>query len=402
MNDINNNLQEDTQEDMQKDINNEISDEVDQTDPTPSDLPEDDPTQDIVSGLYSVLYRRIGDLKITDQRISRAFSMFIDKVEMRSSFSICEILNSAESIVVGGEPNEAAETIIYVADAKHFSKCVKNRKIMKHSVASFYSLFSLHNGVSLDLSFADGDMSLAESKRYFVMTEKQKNRFEKIIEGLSLVKCGMLIADNRIIINQNGRCFSTDKSVIDNKSAPCSVELNQSHYDKFLSGYRAALSQILCNCVSNDALLRFGLGGDISDCCARALGYFAARVSTRMAPHLMKLSAENNASVAVSRPVISEGDYVYYLKLRCDANGIPDKAHYLQLCFYLSEKIRLGVIKNVLPSKENIDGILSRLAGDSMVYETVNEFPKDTFGIIVTVSRGESINGMQLGYFKYN
>lgn len=51
---------------------------------------------------------------------------------------------------------------------------------------------------------------------------------------------------------------------------------------------------------------------------------------------------------------------------------------------------------------ENIQAVLKRLQGDSMVYESLAAIPDKSFGAIVSVPRGESVNGIKLGYFKGN
>ena len=153
---------------------------------------------------------------------------------------------------------------------------------------------------------------------------------------------------------------------------------------------------------SNNNIIRFGLGGSVAEVFARALGFFAALTYLKILPVRVVFVEGNNATVAVARPNISDGDYLYLLKLKKDNYELPDKAHFGQLHYYLCEKKRKGIIKDVLPCGENINRVISRLCGQSLVYESLTEIPEDCFGVIVSVARGESVNGVKLGCFKDN
>ena len=109
---------------------------------------------------------------------------------------------------------------------------------------------------------------------------------------------------------------------------------------------------------------------------------------------------DDNISVAVSRPNVYDGDYLYLLRVNSDVNGMPDKAHFGQLVYYLNEKKRMGIIKDVLPVGENTKRIINRLCNESLEFDSMCDAPLDSFGIIVSVGRGESVNGIRLGCFK--
>ena len=88
------------------------------------------------------------------------------------------------------------------------------------------------------------------------------------------------------------------------------------------------------------------------------------------------------------------------LKLRNDQNGLPDKVHYGQLYYYLGEKKKMNIIKDVLPIRENIGRVINRLSRADLEYVQLAQVPDNCFGVIVSVGRGESVNGVKLGYFK--
>jgi hypothetical protein len=81
---------------------------------------------------------------------------------------------------------------------------------------------------------------------------------------------------------------------------------------------------------------------------------------------------------------------------------MPEKAHYGQLYYYLNEKKKLNIIKDVLPVRENISKVINRLSRADLEYVSLSSIPEDCFGVIVSVGRGESVNGIKLGYFKDN
>ena len=218
--------------------------------------------------------------------------------------------------------------------------------------------------------------------------------------GVDLKKVGEDIATNRIILSTGTDVVaSVDKSFLTSNSMS-KVDIGTEHFNAFLSGYNAVSSLVLCNCISSNNIIRFGLGGTLSEIVARALGYFAALTYFKTIPVRIVFVADNEASVAVSRPRIADGDYLYLLKLRKDVYELPDKGHFGQLFYYLGEKKRMGIIKDVLPCGENINRVINRLCTDTLEYDKLSEIPKDCFGVIVTVGRGESVNGIKLGCFK--
>ena len=84
-------------------------------------------TEDLSSGLHSVLYKKIGSVNINEVRISNVFSRFIKDVECADSFTVIDIINCAEAVVKGKEPNENAGNLIYAYDHQEIS----NKSILK-------------------------------------------------------------------------------------------------------------------------------------------------------------------------------------------------------------------------------------------------------------------------------
>ncbi len=359
-------------------------------------------TEDLVSGLHSSLYRPINNVTIRDIRVRDAFTRFLKEVECGDSITVMDILVAAENCAKSGEPDVNAGNWIYAYDADAAKDIKLRAKLLKNSVFNIYSLFAVNNGVTLELNSLGGTISSAESKRYLVLPPKKADKFNNDVKrkGIELKKVGEVIASNKILLSQNYDVVaSIEKSVLKSNES-VKVDVGTEHFKAFLSGYNAVCSLALCNCVSSNNIIRFGLGGTISEVFARALGFFAALTYLKILPVRVVFVADNDASVAVSRPAVADGDYLYLLKLRKDPYELPDKGHFGQLYYYLNEKKRSGIIKDVLPCGENINRVIKRLCTDTLGYDKLNDIPENCFGVIVTVGRGESVNGIKLGCFK--
>lgn len=361
-------------------------------------------TNDLSNGLHSVLYKKIGNMTIADPRIAKVFSGFLKEVECGKTFRIIDILNTAEAVVKNTEPKENAGSQIYCYDHINIPDKSVSSKLLANSVGGIYTLFSIHNGLALDIDSIGSSVPAAEAKRYLILPPKKVAKFLEIARynKIAVSKAGEVISENKIYLARNNEVIAeVDKASIQDETV-VSVALGTECYAAFASGYNAVCSLALCNCVSLNNIIRFGLGDDIASVCARALGVYSALTYLKTLPVRMVYTNENTASVAVSRPAICDGDYLYLLKLRNDADGLPDKAHYGQLYYYLAEKKKMNIIKDVLPIRENISKVIQRLSRTDLEYVPLAQLPENCFGVIVSVGRGESVNGVKLGYFKGN
>ncbi len=360
---------------------------------------------DLSQGLHSVLYKRINSVNIRDARMQNAFSLFLKSAECGKTISIGEIIYSVEAVLKGGEPDENADNLIYCIDYIPLIKHPSFPKLFKNSVAGIYSLFNIHNGMSIDLDAIGGSISSAETKRFIVLKPKQANKIINLCtqNGIKISFVGKLLTSNKIILCRGNEIVETiDKNIISKDNLGVSVSIGSEHFSDFASGYNSVCSLMLCNCISSSNILRFALGGDINSVFARTLGFFSAAMLFKAMPIRSVYSDETFSSVAVSRPNVADGDYFYMLKVRNGSDGLPDKAHLMQLYYYLREKKAKSIIKDVLPVRENIRGMLNRLGNEQLRYIPLGEIPSDSFGVIVSIGRGQSVNGIELGYFKEN
>ena len=387
-------------ENTDKNVNVENNKECEAPESTPTF--SENLTYDLTNGLHSVLYKKINNITIADSRIANVFARFLKEVECGKTFRIIDIIASAEAVVKGAQPKENAGSQIYCYDHINIANKSVAAKLLQNSVGGIYSLFAIHNGLALDIDAIGSSVPAAEAKRYLVLPQKKVSKFLEIARcnQISLVKAGEVISENKIYLSRNNEIIAeVNKDSFDDESQ-VSVAIGGEHYSSFVAGYNSVCSLALCNCISFNNLVRFGLGDSIASVCAKALGVYSALTYLKTLPIRMVYSNESAVSVAVSRPNVVDGDYLYLLKLRSDENGLPDKAHYGQLYYYLGEKKRLNVIKDVLPVRENIGKVINRLSRSDIEYVSLAQVPENSFGVIVSVGRGESVNGMKLGYFK--
>ncbi len=385
---------------MNENVNEEIIADEEKPEKTASELLE----EDITGGIHSMLFKPINNVTIRDLRIRDAFTGFLKEVECDAFITVNDILMSAIKCVASGEPDESAGNLIFAYDASRIKDKKIAAKFFKRSYSNVYSLFSVHNGITMDLSDFGGELANVESKHFLVSSPKKSAKFQSVAKksGFDLNKIGEVISTNKILLSSNGASVATlEKSVLKTIGA-VSVDIGTEHFDAFVSGYNSVCTLALSNCVSDNNIIRFGLGGSIMDVFARALGFFAALSYLKTLPARIVFVQANTVSVAVSRPNVSDGDYLYLLKLRKDNYELPDKAHFGQLHYYLCEKKRQGIIKDVLPCGENINRVINRLCGQAFTYECLTDIPENCFGVIVSVPRGESVNGIKLGCFKNN
>jgi hypothetical protein len=359
--------------------------------------------EDLTRGLHSVLYKRIGNVTINDVRLQNAFKTFTKLVECGESFSVAEMLMAAEKLITGGNPDINAGNCIYVIE--DFKKANKRlfKKILASSVENIYMLFALKNGISIDLDLIGGSLIAGETKRFLVVDSKKYKKLNKLFQknNIKCTKVGEMLAAERIVLTRgNDVVADVSKKPIGSGSEKVSITLGTVEFASFRSGYDSVLSTALCDTVSENNVVRFGLGGGIESVFARSLGFFMALVNEKNVPVRQLFTSEMNCTVAVSRPKVSDGDYLYLLRVRDDSFGLPDKAHFAQLKYYLFEKKRNGIIKDVLSVRDNIERIYKRLCNESLEFVTISENVEYGFGVVVSVGRGESVNGIKIGYFK--
>ncbi len=352
----------------------------------------------IENNAISLIYKKIKEITITDTRIRDAFKLFVSNVETDGCISIADIIYTANELLRKNEIDINSGNIVF-----SYKGVTSESKLLKNSVFSLFELLYLHNGVSLDIDAIGGSISSAELNNYLVVAPKKTDKFIKIANkaGIDLIKAGCILSENKVVITCKDEIIETyDKSSIVNGFEPVNVTLGSEHFDAFSEGYSSVLSYVLCNCINENSVISYGITDDFPKMLSRAIGYFAATLKTKSMKNKIKFRADEKLFTAAPRPNVIDGDYYYLLKLRNDYMGLPDYGHFNQLLMYLTEFKKRGIIKNVLPYKENIESTLKRICPENLEYDTITKFSDKCFGVVVSVGRGDSLNGIKLGYFK--
>ena len=287
------------------------------------------------------MFKTIKEVSITDSRIRDAFKLFVSNVEIDSTISIADIIFSADDIIRKHRLDENAGNLIFCYDKKP-----DNKKLLKNTVNGLFRLLSISNGFSLDLEAVGGSIKTADFKNYLIVPESKSNKFKKIAEreGIRLIKAGSLLSVNSVILTRGNEILEKyDKSTLISAESPISVTIGSEHFEAFSKGYNSLLSYDLCNCISDNNVICFGLSSDFDSVFAGAIGYFAAVLKAKSVLNKIKFSLNSNVITASPRPEVTDGDYFYFLKLRNDNNELPDFTHFCQLKYYLTELKKRGV-----------------------------------------------------------
>ena len=350
--------------------------------------------------IASKLYKRVSNVTINNAAIKEAFSQFVSDVEFGKSFSLMDILDSAETVVKGRDVKCFAGYLICAFDADNLPKNRFAARLIRKSIPNVFNLISRVQGLSINVSeFMNYQvlrfLPVAPEKASKLLLKAQKY-------GIKIEKVGEVLSQNKIIVTENNSIITSYDTDAIFESEPTSISLNDSNFIAYKKGYDSVLSVMLCNSVAKNNLIRFPVESDFSELLAYALGYYSALTYHKSYPIKTVYISDSSIGVASARPNVADGDYLYFLKLRNDANGLTDKVHYGQLYYYMSEKKKLGIIKDVLPIRENIETVIDHLCGENLTFEPISSMPEGDYGIIVSVGRGESVNGIKLGYFRDN
>lgn len=357
---------------------------------------------EITNGIYRNIYTRITEVNIRNETVKNAFVDFVSNIKVGEGFAVGDIIFGGESVLKQNTPKTNPSEIIYSFNGIN-DYLVNNKKILKNSFNNVFELIGCHNGLMLDIDALGGSFVSAQTKRFVVLPEKKA---QKVINsaksyGIELVKTGTVLAENKLVLTRGNEVIEeVEKDSFYNDKEQNSIVLDESCYNDFLDGYKAVCSYSSCVRVNDNNLLRIGLSGTLAQICARALGIFEAMITTKLIPVTMFFNPDTVCTVAVHRPTVVDGDYLYLLRVKTEPNGLPDKNHLAQLNYYLTEMKHKNIIKDVLPLKENIISVIKRLCGDNLEYMPLCGIPVGSFGVIVSVPRGFSVNGIKLGYFK--
>ncbi len=353
--------------------------------------------------LQSKLFYRVESVVIKNIRIRDVFASFTSEFDCVKSFSPVEILYAADALITGNKLDLQPESLIVSFDMDGNADKELQSELLKRSVSGIQSLLALKCGVILDLDALGDKLRVCQTARYLILSEKRYKKLSARMQkaGVAYRIVGRVSVEPRIVFHKGETVLkSIDRAELENANVIPSLELGDAEFSAFKNGYYSACSQSLCDCVSKSNIIQLGEDTTLANICATVLGIYSTSSLRDSSPARIALFNNSLINVAVSRPTVSDGDYVYYLKLSNDAFGLPNPSHFRQLAFYLREMKKIGVIHGIFSYREDITRILNRLSNDTIEYVPLIQPEISHFGVFVTVGRGETINGEKIGYFK--
>ncbi len=356
----------------------------------------------LTQGVYSILYKRISSVRIRDIRILAAFNHFIKNVDCGKSFSLAEILRITDCLLFSGKINENVGNKIFMYDPKNVKDNKVSDKLLKNSIGNIFFLLSLNNGIIFSTEVFSEKLEILETNRYLIVPPKKVEKFTKLCgeNGIELSCIGEFSSENKIVFNQNGETHTFDKNILSKNDEDNHLELTEKNFDSFMSGYNAVASLLLMDTVSENNILRLGIDGDFSSVLARFLGFYVGISDFKPKTFRMIFTTEAKFGVSVAKPLVSDGDYLYLLRLHNNQFEMTDKVHLNQLLNYLKEKNKIGAIKYAIPYAKGIETTLQKIVPDGIEYVSFEYQENDKFALVACVGRGESLNGVKIGYYK--
>lgn len=353
-------------------------------------------------GIYSILYKRITSVKIKDIRILSAFNHFIKNVDCGKSFSLAELSRTTDSLLSNAKISENAGNKIFMYDPTSISDAKVFEKLLRFSVTNLFNLFSLNNGIIFSTEILSEKIEILETKRFLIVSPKKAVKLARYCEDNTVkITCvGEFSSENNLVFNENGAISSFNKALFSNDFEENSLELTVAHFESFMSGYNAVASLLLLDTVSDNNVLRLGLDGDLASVFARFLGFYVGVNDFKPKTYRFIYTHEPKFGVSVSKPSVSDGDYLYLLRVHNNQFEMTDRVHLNQLYNYLKEKQKSAIIKYALPYSKGVESTLEKIAPEGIEYLPFEYPENDKFSIIACVGRGESLNGLKIGYFK--
>jgi|GEM_PF-1397610 len=349
------------------------------------------------NGAGTKLMTPISKVEICHERIAEAFKLFLDTVEVGESFTVMELLTTPEMAFGRSELIARQGDAVYmltepVADVR------LHRSLMQSAAAGLCGLLQATRGVELDLPVG---MPLAQlaNKRMIILRERDGERFCKT-NIIKMVRIGTLCPD-RLRIKRGTEMladFALSELLPRNDVA---LTLEEKEIDAFEQAYAGALGFACCAALAGEFFVN--LPSDLSQGAflAGALGLFGAMMRYRFMLPSLRHTPNGRGGLVVPRPQVVAGDCLYVFRPKYGgAENRPLPAELAKLQRYLTESVRAGKIKSVLPLKKNASEMMQRLGNGELEYRAERAFPDDGFAMLAIISVGTEVPGTKLGSFQ--
>ncbi len=348
-------------------------------------------------GVGTKLMTPITKLEICHERIANAFKLFLDSVEVGEAFTVMELLTTPEMVFGRSEliakPGDAVYLLTEpIADPR------LHRSLMQTAAAGLCGLLQATRGVELDLPVG---MSLAQlvNRRMLILRERDGERFCKT-DIIKMVRIGTLCPD-RLRVKRGLEVLADFPLSGLLPSTAVSLTVDASETDVYEQAFAGALGFVCCAMLPGEFFVNLPADLPQDAFLAGALGLFAAMMHYHFTLPAMRYASNGKSGLVVPRPQVSAGDCVYAFRPKYGgAEKRPLPTEMVKLQRYLTDSVRAGKIKSVLPLKKNASEMMQRLGGGELEYRADRDFPTESFAMLAILPAGTDVPGTKLGSFQ--
>lgn len=349
-------------------------------------------------GAGTKLMTPITKLEICHERVANAFKLFLDTVEVGETFTVMELLTTPEMAFSRSEliakPGDAVYMLTApVSDARLF------RSLMQTAAAGLCGLLQATRGVELDLP-AGVSLGQLANRRLLILRERDGERFCKT-DLVKMVRVGTLCPE-RLRIKRGTEVLADYPLAQLLPSTAVQLTLPSSDAEAYEQAFSGALATLCCMALTGEYFVNLPSDLPLPSFLAGSLGLFAGMMRYRFALPAVHYAPNGKIGLVVPRPYISMGDCVYVFRPKCggiDNRPLPSELAKLQQ--YLTESVRAGKIKSVLPLKKNAQEMMQRLGNEELEYRAERDFPADCFAMLAILPAGADAPGTKLGSFQF-
>lgn len=350
------------------------------------------------NGCGTMLMTPISKLSVVPEKIALAFKTFLENVDIGETFTLIELLTTPELVFnrmeVVGKPGDGIYMLTEPVADPHL-----RRSLMQNSVPGLCGLLLATHGAELQIT---DSMPLEKmiNNRFLILRERDGERFCRT-DLIKMVRVGSLCTERLRV--KRGDSVVADFAL--SELLPMSsVELTipASASEAYEQAFSSVLAYGCCCLLSGDYHVNFASNQEFSSFVAGALGLFAAMMRYRFALPPLRFVPNGRIGLVVPRPSVTVGDGIFVFRPKCggyDNRPIPSELAKLQR--YLTDAVREGKIKSVLPLKKNALEMMNKLGNSDLVYCPERSFPTDCFAVLAVLPAGTEAPGTRLGHFQF-
>lgn len=349
-------------------------------------------------GWGTMLMTPITKLEIMPEKIAAAFKLFLASVEVGKTFTMMELLTTPEMLFnrmeVIGKSGDGIYMLTEPVGDPHL-----RRSLLQNSVSGLCGLLLATHGA--ELTVPDG-MSLEKMayNRFLILRERDGERFCKT-ELVRMVRVGSLSPEKLRI--RRGVNVTADFSLSELLPiVPKEMAIGSSSLDSYEQAFSGGLAYGCCCLLPGEYFVNLASNQSFDSFLAGGLGLFAAMMRYRFALPPMHCAPNGRIGLVVPRPYVAVGDSVFVFRPKCGGQeNRPLPAELANLQRYLTEAVRDGKIKSILPLKKNASEMMEKLGGEEMEYCSERDFPTDCFAVLGILTSGSEAPGTKLGQFQF-